>query len=174
MTPARALLPTALALCACGPSTPRATPPRPPRALADLPQPLRDYAQALTLTPADLCRRIGPEACDPAAPLDPDRAAVAACLTRTALDRAARPPATAEFWRQIPLRDAGHLTDVDAPQVRAAVDALFQRTQLAPAGHHQWAHLRQMYLQLDTERPAPWPDWAVLACFAALQQLKHW
>ncbi len=156
----------ALALAACGASPP----PAPPALVGAVPVALLDLSRALELPPATLCRRVGLGACR-GQPFDLDRASIAACMVRRDLDLAT--PADALIWRALPLAD-GALTDLDHPAVRGAVDRLFLRTQLVGTDTAQWVQLRDLYRHLARDRPKVFRDWAVLACFGALQQLKHW
>ncbi len=152
-----------------------------------------DFAQALGLAPAALCKELGLYSCtelvhplalggvDPYAiglyeplpftgatsPIVVDRVALNGCIQRVDLDLAA--PAQALLFKGLTPDGAGRLPSLDAPAVRDALDTLYKRALLRPIAESEVAHLKQLYRDIEANGTAtPAKAWMQLSCFAVL------
>jgi hypothetical protein len=156
-----------------------------------------DFAQALGLDPAKLCKEFGQYSCtdlvhtialggvepyvlgirDPfplttiTTPMAVERVAFAGCAQRVAQDLG--DPVSALIFKGLTVGNDGAFPDIDAPQIQAAIDALYQRTMLRNAQQSEVEHLKQLYRDvLATNEPGPARDWAILACFSVLTTME--
>lgn len=155
-----------------------------------------DFAKSLGLTTAGVCNELGQYPCalvhqlslggvDPyniglyepvpytglTSPLTTDRVALGACVQRVSTDLAT--PATALIFKGVTLDGAAKLTNVDAPEVNAALALLYKQIVLRPPTAAEVGHLKQMYADiLATNKPEAGKSWMTLSCFAVLTSVE--
>ena len=153
-----------------------------------------DFAQALSLDPAEVCTELGQYSCtdfvhqislggvepyvlglnEPTddttttTPIAVERVALFACTERVKRDFSG----TAEIFVDLPMAD-GRLLDPDAEEVGAAVDTLYKQALLRPATPAEIAHHRQLYADIAADGgPDAARDWAILSCFSVLTSME--
>lgn len=156
-----------------------------------------DFAQALGLTPAQLCNELGLYSCtdfvhtialggvEPytlglreslpnttvTAPNAVDRVALAGCEKRVTMDFDA--PASAVIYRDLPVDPDGTLGDLTAAGVAESIDRLYKRAVLRPASAEEVEHMRALYTELAaTGEPNAAREWAILSCYAVLTTME--
>ena len=155
-----------------------------------------DFAKSLGLTPEGVCNELGLYPCalvhqlalggvDPynvglyepvpytglTSPLATDRVALGACTQRIAADLAT--PASALVFKGVTLDSAGKLTNVDAPEVKTALDVLYKKVLLRPITDAEIGHHKQMYADIvATNKPGAGKSWMTLSCFAVLTSIE--
>lgn len=149
-----------------------------------------DFAAALSLDPATLCREVGTYDCfdvhriplrgvepytlgayEPVedttvtTPLAVDRIALSACRDRAIADFEDAPNAV--IWKGLSLGAGGELSDPNAPAVETALDLLYRRLLSRRALPEEIAKLRGLYAEVTAaSEPNPGRAWAILSCFA--------
>jgi hypothetical protein len=155
-----------------------------------------EFAKSLGLTPVAVCNELGLYPCalvhivalggvDPynvglyepvpftglTSPLATDRVALGACVQRVTADLAT--PASALIFKGVTLDGAGKLTNVDAAEVKTAIDLLYKKVMLRPVTDAEVGHLKQMYADiLATNKPEAGKSWMTLTCFAVLTSVE--
>lgn len=154
-----------------------------------------DFARALALEPAQICAEVGRYDCfgvhrvplggvepytlginEPVeqttvtTPLAVDRIALSGCRTRVDLDLAGD---QAVIFSGLPVDGAGALSDPSAPEVRAAIDRLYQRFLQRLPAESEAAHLLGLYGDVTAaSEPQPARAWAILSCFAVATSVE--
>lgn len=149
-----------------------------------------DFAAALSLDPAALCREVGTYDCfdvhriplrgvepytlgayEPVedttvtTPLAVDRIALSACRDRALADFG--DSANAVIWKGLSLGASGELSDPNASAVETALDLLYRRLLSRRALPEEIAKLRGLYTDVTAaSEPNPARAWAILTCFA--------
>lgn len=104
-------------------------------------------------------------------PLVVDRVAIGACVARVKADLAT--PSTALIFRGVALDAAGKLVNVNAPEVKTALDLLYKQVLLRPVTDAEVDHLKQLYADvLATNKPEAGKMWMTLSCFAVLTSVE--
>lgn len=152
-----------------------------------------DLAQALGLSPADVCQELGRHSCtayvhsvtlggvEPytlglnvplpntsvTTPIAVERVVLHACTQRIERDLAA--PASALLAKDLAVDASGGLADLDAAAVDAYLTRLYQRALLREPRPSELAALKGLYGELAEDGGGDLArDWAVLACFSVL------
>ncbi len=155
-----------------------------------------DFATALDLNDAAVCNELGQYSCadfihritlggveayvqglnEPlpftsvTTPLAVERMALFACRERVTTDLADSD--NARIWGGLPLAN-GALADVEAEEVAAAVQRLYQRALLRNPTPDEVAHHRQLYRDIEADgQPNAARDWAILSCHAVLTSME--
>jgi hypothetical protein len=69
--------------------------------------------------------------------------------------------------------DASGKINIDAPEVRTALETLYKRALLRLPTDTEIAHLRQLYRDVDaTGKPSPAAKWMQLSCFAVMTTVE--
>jgi len=156
-----------------------------------------DLARSLGLEPDQVCNELGRYSCTDlvhtialggveayvqgvytssedttaTAPLAVERVVLAACTT--AVDRDLADAGEAAVFGGLDIAGSGELSDPDAPDVAAAIVALYRRGLQRSPTEVEVAHLRGLYESVQGrggERVAR--DWAVASCFAVLTTME--
>jgi hypothetical protein len=151
---------------------------------------LSDFAAALALAPADVCKELDrydcvtevhaiplggvepyqlglyspPEVTSKSTPIAVERVALVGCRSRVDLDLAT--PDEAVVWKGLRLDTDGKLADPAQPELDASLDALYERFVQREPSAQERAALRALYAELPGDEPRPGRAWAILACFA--------
>ena len=155
-----------------------------------------DYAVALSLPLDQVCKELGLYQCttavhplalggvDPygiglyeplpftglASPIVADRVALSACTLRVQGDLAA--PSSAVIFKGL-TPDAMGKINIDAPEVRTAIETLYKRAVLRLPTDTEVGHLQQLYRDIDaTGKPGPATQWMQLSCFAVMTTVE--
>jgi hypothetical protein len=152
-----------------------------------------DFSKALSIAPQFLCNELGLYPCTTAvhalalggvdpygngvyespaltgvtAPIVVDRIALTACTSRAALD--VTYPSLAVVFKGLPLERTSKISNPSAPEVVAAIDALYQRILLRRPTAADISRLQKLVTDIESagsQRPAF--DWMIGACFATL------
>jgi hypothetical protein len=152
-----------------------------------------DFSKALSIAPQFLCNELGLYPCttvvhalalggvDPygngvyespaltgvTAPIVVDRIALTACASRAALD--VTYPALAVVFKGLPLERTSKISNPSAPEVVAAIDALYQRILLRRPTAAEISRLQKLVTDIEStgsQRPAF--DWMIGACFSTI------
>ncbi|MBS1152571.1 MAG: hypothetical protein H6Q89_4269 [Myxococcaceae bacterium] len=155
-----------------------------------------DFAKSLGLTQVAVCNELGLYPCtivhqlalggvDPyniglyepvaftglTSPLVVDRMALGACIQRVTADLAT--PTTALIFRGLALDASGKLVNVNAPEVKTALDLLYKQVLLRPVTDAEVGHLTGLYADvLATNKPEAAKSWMTLSCFAVLTSVE--
>jgi hypothetical protein len=156
-----------------------------------------DFAVALSLPPEQVCNELGQYPCttsvhtvtlggvDPyglgfyeplpstgaTTPIAVDRVALAACIRRVTLD--VTTPADAVIFGGIALEAQGRLANRDAPPVKNAITALYQRALLRDPTQAEVDTLLQLATDIEgSSSQTPGRDWMKAACFAVLSSAE--
>jgi hypothetical protein len=156
-----------------------------------------DFAQALALPPAELCRELGQYSCtdfvhqialggvEPyvlglrealdfttiTAPIATDRVALAGCEQRVTRDF--NDEGSAVIFSGLGVDANGAIPDLAAAGVRESLDRLYKRALLRPPSDAEVAHLRQLYRDVaGTNEPGAAREWAILSCYAVLTTME--
>ncbi len=104
-------------------------------------------------------------------PIVVDRVALSACTQRVTADLAT--PTTALIFKGVTVDAAGKLSNIDAPEVKAALDVLYKQVVLRPVTDAEVTHLKKMYADIvATNKPAAGKSWMTLSCFAVLTSVE--
>lgn len=104
-------------------------------------------------------------------PIVVDRVALSACIQRVMSDLTT--PSTAVIFKGLTLDAMGKLTNVNAPEVKTALDTLYKQVVLRPVTDAEVGHLKQMYADiLATNKPEAGKSWMTLSCFAVLTSVE--
>ncbi len=152
-----------------------------------------DFAVALSLPPEQVCKELGQYPCttsvhnvalggvDPyglgfyeplpftgaTTPIAVDRVALAACIQRVTLD--VTTPADAVIFGGLELDAQGRLANREAPAVKDAITALYQRALLRDPTQAEVDTLSQLATDIEgTSSQTPGRDWMKAACFTVL------
>lgn len=153
-----------------------------------------DFAQALGIPAADLCKELGQYSCtelvhplalngvDPyelglyepqpftgvTSPIVVDRVALAGCVRRVGDDLTG----AGVIFQGLTLDGAGAL-DVTAPALKASLETLYNRALLRPMTEAEYGHHQQLYRDvLAKAKPNPGRDFLVLSCFTVLTSVE--
>lgn len=155
-----------------------------------------DYAAALSLPAAELCKELGQYPCttlvhpialggtDPygiglyeplpftgmASPIATDRVALSACQARVTADLAAG--SSAVIFKGVTPDGAGKL-NIDSPEVAEAIRSLYRRATLRNPTDAEVGHVKQLYRDIEaTGKPQPGQSWMTLSCFSILTTVE--
>ena len=104
-------------------------------------------------------------------PIVVDRIALSACTQRVSLDFNAA--GTPMIFKGITFDAAGKLTNIESPEVSAALDLLYKKIVLRPPTAAEVAHLKQLYVDIVAlNKPDPGKSWLTLSCFAVVSSVE--
>ncbi|MEQ8276865.1 MAG: hypothetical protein RMA76_26265 [Deltaproteobacteria bacterium] len=103
-------------------------------------------------------------------PLAVERMALFACRERVSADFGN--PSSGRIFLNLPLAN-GALADVEAEEVAASIQRLYQRALLRVPTPDEVEHHRQLYRDIEADgQPNAARDWAVLSCHAVLTSME--
>lgn len=156
-----------------------------------------DVAQALNLSPQDVCSELGQYSCtdfvhtvslggvEPytlglneafdnstvTTPIATERVVLFACERRATADLGGGDAQV--IFRDLEIGADGRLADVGAEAVAASIDTLYKRALLRAPTSAEVSHLRQLYRDIEADGQAqPARDWAILSCFSVLSSME--
>ncbi len=158
----------------------------------------RHLLRALSLPAASLCNELGRFSCtsihqvalgglDPynlglyeplpfttaTTPLAIDRLVLHACRERVQLDLNPTPDATPVLFDGLPINDAGSLSNIDALEVQASIQALYRRALSRDPNPQETAALRGLYTEVEAASTGSAArDWALLSCYAVFTTVE--